>query len=320
MRKRLRAFLGKRRAIEVLQWAADNDYGHRALLEIGGERALAEAVEYAVGKQLRYGQRLDGLIGDDNTAEFLKGAMRLASLGLQQRRSRRIVHDEIKASLRRYFENERLGIFSTAAAHVAFGYDLAFGLREALERLGTEGRNWVSRLASRAVSWEQTADQLLNDAREDIKRFERPQSLLGFFESADDAVDELEEAIALVELCTLAPPSAAALEKLRALADLSLMSAQEIVKCVECAASVTRSDIRDDLDEFLAALGNLISIEHAADEKLRQLRRWLILEEQTDQRQPMLVRELCQAVEAATDAHAHAGQMLRTYLLEEVIA
>jgi hypothetical protein len=31
------------------------------------------------------------------------------------------------------FENERLGIFDTAAAHVAFGYDIAVFLREAFE-------------------------------------------------------------------------------------------------------------------------------------------------------------------------------------------
>ena len=50
MRKRLRGFVSKARAIDVLKWAADNDYGHRALIEIGGERALAEAVEYAAGQ------------------------------------------------------------------------------------------------------------------------------------------------------------------------------------------------------------------------------------------------------------------------------
>ena len=110
------------------------------------------------------------------------------------------------------------------------------------------------------------------------------------------------------------------LDEKRALADLSLMSAQEVVKCVECAASVTRSDVRDDLDEFLAALEKLISLEHAADDELRQMRRWLIQDPQVDQRQPMLLRELCQAIESATDAHAHAGQMLRTYLLEEILA
>ena len=34
----------------------------------------------------------------------------------------------------------------------------------------------------------------------------------------------------------------------------------------------------------------------------------------------MLLRELSQALETATDAHAHAGQMLRMYLMDEVIA
>jgi uncharacterized protein Yka (UPF0111/DUF47 family) len=166
---------------------------------------------------------------------------------------------------------------------------------------------------------ESKADQLLNEAREDIKRFKRPRSLLEFFERADDAVDELEEAVALVDLSVLVAPSAAVVVRLRELADLPLRSAQELVKCVECAASVTQFDVRDDLDEFLAALEKLIAIEHAADDVLRAFRRWLILEN-VDQRQTMLLRELSQALETATDAHAHAGQMLRAYLMDEVIA
>jgi uncharacterized protein Yka (UPF0111/DUF47 family) len=320
MRKRLRGFVSRARAVGVLKWAADNDYGHRGLIEIGGEQALAEAVEYAAGQQLRYGQRLDELISEDHASAFLQEAMRLASEGLRQRRSRRVIGDEIKARLRRYFENERLGIFDTAAAHVAFGYDIAVSLCEALERVGGgRGQAWISRFAARAALWESKADQLLNEARADIKRFQRPQSLLQFFERADDAVDELEEAAALVDLSILIAPAAAAVARLRELADLPLRSAQELVKCVECAASVTQFDVRDDLDEFLAALEKLIAIEHAADEGLRAFRRWLILEN-VDQRQTMLLRELSQALESATDAHAHAGQMLRTYLMDEVIA
>jgi uncharacterized protein Yka (UPF0111/DUF47 family) len=320
MRKRLRGFVGRARAIDVLKWAADHDYGHRGLIEIGGEQVLAEAVEYAAGQPLRYGQRLDELISEDHAGAFLQEAMRLASDGLRQRRSRRVIGDEIKAELRRYFENERLAIFDTAAAHVAFGYDLAVSLRESFDRLGSaNGEAWISRFAARAAVWESKADALLNEAREDIKRFKRPRSLLQFFERADDAVDELEEAAALVDLSALIAPSAAAVARLRELADLPLRSAQELVKCVECAASVTQFDVRDDLDEFLAALEKLIAIEHAADDVLRAFRRWLILEN-VDQRQTMLLRELSQALETATDAHAHAGQMLRTYLMDEVIA
>ena len=254
MRKRLRGFVDKTRAIEVLKWAADHNYGHRGLIEIGGERTLAEAVEYAAGQPLRYGQRLDELISEEHAAAFLKEAMRLASEGLQRRRSRRVIGDEIKANLRRYFENERLGIFDTAAAHVAFSYDLTVSLCEAFERLESmSGQAWISRFATRAASWESRADQLLNEAREDIKRFQRPRSLLDFFERADDAVDELEEAAALTDLYVLTAPSAPAVARLRELATLPLQSAQELVKCVECAASVTQFDVRDDLDEFLAA-------------------------------------------------------------------
>jgi hypothetical protein len=170
MRKRLRAFVSKRRAIGALKWAAANDYGNRGLIEIDGEQALAEAVEYAAGKQLRYGQRLDELISDERATGFLREAMRLASVGLQQRRSRRVIQDEIKAKLRRFFEYERLGIFDTAAAHVALGHDIAFLLRESLERgVGPRGQAWLSSFVSRATLGEATADRLLNEAREDIK-------------------------------------------------------------------------------------------------------------------------------------------------------
>jgi uncharacterized protein Yka (UPF0111/DUF47 family) len=320
MRRRLHGFVGRAQAVEVLKWAADHDYGHRGLIQIGGERLLAEAVEYAAGPLLRYGQRLDDLISEDRAVAFLEEALRLASEGLRQGRSRRVIADEIKAALRRNFVSERLGIFDTAAAHVAFGHDIAAALCEALERSGTaQGKAWIARFAARAAQWEAQADALLNEARDDIKRFQRPPTLIAFFERADDAIDELEEAAALIDVAVLLDPSAAAVARLRELAELSLRSAQELVKCVECAATVTRADVRDDLDEFLAALERLIATEHAADERLRAFRRRLILEN-TDQRVTLVLRELSQALETATDAHAHAGQMLRTYLMDEVIA
>lgn len=320
MRKRLRLFVSKEQAIEILTWAAQHDYGHRALIEVGEDRALIEAIEYAAGKKLRYGQRLDELISEENAVTFLKESMRLSSLGLQQRRSRRAIHDEIKTRLRRYFENERLKIFDTASAHVALGYDTAYLVREALERLGTaQGESWITRAAARAVGYEARADSLLNEARDDIKRFQRPASLLQFFDRSDDAVDELEEAAALIELLLLVSIPSPLIAHLKELADLPLKGAQELVKCIECAASVTRSDIRDDLDEFLTALEMLIAIEHEADAVLRDMRRTLILSD-IDQRQLLLVRELTQTLETATDAQAHAGQSLRSYLMDEVIA
>ena len=81
MRKRLRLFVSKARAIEILDvgrrqrlWASRPDRDRR-------RAALAEAVEYAAGQHLRYGQRLDELISEDHASEFLKEALRLACVG-----------------------------------------------------------------------------------------------------------------------------------------------------------------------------------------------------------------------------------------------
>ncbi len=203
---------------------------------------------------------------------------------------------------------------------MALGYDLALAVREALERIGTAHGADVDRQVCRPRAWlGGHADQLLNEAREDIKRFQRPPSLLHFFECSDDAVDELEEAAALIELFLLIAPPAPVVQKLKELADLPLKSAQELVKCIECAATVTRSDVRDDLDEFLGRAG--AARRHRARGRHGSARHAALAHlENIDQRQTMLVRELSQALETATDAQAHAGQALRTYLMDEVIA
>jgi uncharacterized protein Yka (UPF0111/DUF47 family) len=320
MRKRLRGFVDRDCGIRVLRWAADNEIGHRGLLELGGERLLAEAIEYAAGDALHYGDRLETLIGVDRAESFLKKALELASTGLRHGRSRRIIADEIKAELRRHFESSRLAVFGIAARHAALGFDIAITVREALEgALHETSAPALARVAARASVWESSADQLLNSARDDIKRFDRPALLLQFFESADDAIDELEEAASLLELLTLVPEGAGLPPALRALGDVALASSQELIKCVECAATITSSDVRDDLDDFLLSLDQLIALEHRADELVRTVRRALVTEV-GDARMLYLLDEIARALESSTDAYAHSGQSLRGYLMEEVLA
>jgi uncharacterized protein Yka (UPF0111/DUF47 family) len=320
MRKRLRQFVDQQSAIRVLRWAAEHDFGHRGLIEIGGERVLAEAVEYAAGENLHYGDRLDSLIGAEAAETFLKRAMELAATGLLQGRSRRIIADEIKADLRHHFEASRLTVFAIAARHAALGFDIAAALRDALEEIGQPSVSQaLLRLAERAADWESRADGLLNSARDDIKRFKRPVPLQQFFESADDAVDELEEAAALIELTGLAPAPATVFPALRQLGDVALACSQELVKAIECAATITRTDVRDDLDDFLKSLDQLMRLEHQADAIMRKARRALVTEVD-NARALYLVDQIARALEQATDAYAHAGQSLRTYLMEEVLS
>lgn len=320
MRKRLRGFIPQTEAIATLEWAAREEFGHRALLEVGGEEALAEAVEYAVGGRLRYGDRLDRLISPPEAVGFIRFALRNAALGLRQGRSRRNIQDELKVYLKRLIENERLTIFDTAVDHAACLYDTAFALVEALDRAHLADRTTqFEQLAARAAVWEARADHLLNEARAEIKRTNRTSTLLQFFEWVDDAVDESEEAASLLDLYGEVDMPAEAFAKLRPLAECALGGAQELIKCIECVSEVTHADVRDDLDEFLAAFEKLAAFEHRADSEFRTVRRWLI-REAMDARAAMLLRDCAQSLESATDAQVHAAQALRTYVIEEVLS
>jgi uncharacterized protein Yka (UPF0111/DUF47 family) len=208
---------------------------------------------------------------------------------------------------------------SSAAQHAASGYDLAVTIREIFEGLGNNQEvPAAARLVARAAVWEANADLLLNLARDDVRRFKRPRSLLHFLEYADDAIDEMEEAASLVDLARQLPLQGPALQGLRCLADLVLASAQEMVKCVECAATITRADVRDDIDDFLLCLEQLIDIQHRADAQMRALRLAVITGD-FNHRTPFLTHELSQVLESATNAHMHAGHALRGYLMEEVL-
>ncbi len=157
--------------------------------------------------------------------------MKSSATGLLSGRSRRAVLDEIKADLSRYFEDAGLAIFDIAARHAACGYDIAVSMREAFERLGTAGCvEWTAKFAARAVQWEARADQLLNEARDDIKRFNRPAALGHFLSCADDAIDELEEAASLSDLLALVAPEPVAVAKLEHLSDLALGSSRSSIR------------------------------------------------------------------------------------------
>jgi hypothetical protein len=92
-RKRLRHFVDGPGSVEVLRWAADNDVGHRAFLQLGGERLVYDAIESAATAPLRYGQRLDEMLGRGATIEFLEFMLRVTSAGVEQHRSLRFIQD-----------------------------------------------------------------------------------------------------------------------------------------------------------------------------------------------------------------------------------
>jgi hypothetical protein len=64
-RKTLRNFVKNTNCIEILKWAADSNYGHRAFLKLGGEQLLYGAIRQIGDPSIHYGQQLDEVLGKE---------------------------------------------------------------------------------------------------------------------------------------------------------------------------------------------------------------------------------------------------------------
>ena len=106
-RKRLRQLVDGPGAIEVLRRAADREVGHRAFLELGGERLVHDALERAGAPQA---QRLDELLGGRGEAvDFLSFVLRASSEGLRARRAGPVIVEALGAELARRLAGARGG-------------------------------------------------------------------------------------------------------------------------------------------------------------------------------------------------------------------
>lgn len=165
-RKRLRKLAPKRVCLEVLRWAAENDYGHKAFLKLGGERLVAEALQLSRRVPSQMGQQLADMIGPDQAMAFLKYTLKTASLGLRSGRSEPLIRDQIRAELRNYLETAHQGLLERAAEHAGLIVELAMAARDCL--MLTSGRpnlDYVRRASQRAKRWEHLADNLVTEVR-----------------------------------------------------------------------------------------------------------------------------------------------------------
>jgi uncharacterized protein Yka (UPF0111/DUF47 family) len=133
-------------------------------------------------------------------------------------------------------------------------------------------------------------------------------------ERADDAADNLEDALFLLTLLPAVGAQPSVLGVLRSLSQLAAEGAREFVKCVETASLVHRGGSRDDLGDFLAAANRLIEIEHECDEAEREVTSRL-LQSDSDARQIHIGSRLAGAIEEAVDALYLCVALLREHVL-----
>ncbi len=316
-RKRLRNFVPNGEAIRLLRWAADENLGHMAFLQAGGERLVFDAIEFATKGQFPVGGSLHETLGAANTREFLRSVLRSASELLLRGEAETHVQDVVKAELTGYFRSRRQDLFDIAVEHASFVHEIAGGVRDGmLARHAGESAAASEQRAQRAKAWESRADECVNRAREALRNAESGEFFRTLLEDADDVADELEEAAFHLTLLQqtggteLLPP-------LEHLAGLLVQGAQEYVKALEIARDVRRGGAREDMQDFLDAIHRLTALEKRSDEAERSVEAKAAAA--SDFRVLHFVTEAARNLEQAADALMHCGLRLRDNVLGEVL-
>jgi uncharacterized protein Yka (UPF0111/DUF47 family) len=318
-RKRLRRFTRSKDAVGILKWAADNNVGHRGFLQAGGETLIYAAIDRAAHTPIRYGQRLDEVLGPAAVADFLKFALRMATDGLRGGRSVRWIRDEITAELMNHFQSAQQTMLAVASDHATLVAELADVVRRGLLQGAGAGPEPLLRMAGRAKKWESRADELVNQVREMVSRAPGTDRYRSLMTEQDDVADSLEEAAFLVTLMADIAPAEGVRAAMLQLASAIVDAAHELVKCLECAMVVQNGAQREDMQDFLEAVDRTLALEHRTDELEREIRVGLI-RGRAESAQVRLYADIAARLEEAADYASRAALQLRDHVLGEAMS
>lgn len=323
-RKRLRKLAPKKVGLEVLQWAAANDLGHMGFLKAGGEQLVFDALQLSSRVSLQIGRQLSDIIGVEQATEFLKFTLKTATEGFLSGHSELLIRDRVQAELSRYLDSAHQSLLELVSEHATIVVELATAARDCLLLPSSEDPQYLPRTAARAKKWEHLADDLVSKAR--VARGERGESKAAaeLLRIADDAADELEEGIFLLTLLEGHSAEGSALisgdsrEVLQSLAGVLVPTAQEYLKTVENARQIVPGSPREEVEDFLNAVDDVISLEHQTDDSHRRTKA-SILSFTGDFKQLHLFTSIADNLESASDAMMRAALMLRDYILGVVL-
>jgi uncharacterized protein Yka (UPF0111/DUF47 family) len=311
-RKRLQAFVSKADAIGVLAEVARTDVGHRAWVQVGGERLIFTAMQ-AVGEgAFRIGERLDEVMGASDARAFLVAVLRLATDALRKGQPAALVADETRMLLAKHVRH-RTSEFDLLSEHASYCHALAQAVSDGLAH-GVESNGKAARdLAARAKAWERKADHLVMQAREKAEQQPRWRAIARLAERSDDVADALEEAAFLIGLIAddhVKGWNSDVRECLAVLAATVLQATQDHVKALAIARTLGSGGDTIDSDAFLAATWRVLQAERRCDTLLRDARR-RILGAVHDAPSLMLANDLASALEATSDCLLTAAYALR---------
>ena len=317
-RKRLRNFLPNTDAVAVLKWAADQDIGHVGFLQLGGERLIYDALELSPQVPLRYGEPLHQILGKEKTREYLQWVLKTSTRGLLSNTSKLLLQDEIRAELLRYFRSTHEEVMEMCEEHASFTIEVATVVVESLQHI-RQGADLdkVSLNARRAKEWERNADELVNRVRNLSRRIEGVSYFTELINTADDAMDFLEEACFYTTLAPCNPNSNPIHAELCNMADIAMNSGREFLKALIAALYVHKTNNRDDMQEFLRSVDSVVNLERVCDEVLRKTEK-TVFEQSDDHKELWLYLEIASNIEESTNSMMKAAFILRDNVLQEV--
>jgi uncharacterized protein Yka (UPF0111/DUF47 family) len=317
-RKRLGLLVPNSLAVELLGWAAEQDLGHRAFLQLGGERLIYDALEQAVRTPLRYGEMLHQMIGIEAARDYLRFVLETAATGLRDGRSQMLIRDRIRAELFSHFRSAEQRLLAESGRHAAIVVRLAQGLYDNLRTGETPGGAAFGRNAERAKELESRADDIVRAIRSTVQRIAGTEIFRRIVEIADDAADELEEAAFLAAVPIDGGLNAPLPAPLVELAQFVLDGAKSFQRTVEVAPLVRRGGSREPVQNFLEAVDCVVTVEHQTDLRERDVT-VALMAAPIDCRHLYLVGAIARHLEEAADSLLRASLTLRDHILGEAI-
>jgi len=317
-RKRLKALVPSATALALLDWAADQDYGHMAFLKAGGEQLVYDALDFAMRGEARYGERLHDLLGAESATDYLRFVLKTCAQSSSRGEPESFIQDTVRAELLACLRSGKQRLFEIAGEHAAFLVEIAGAVRDSAMQLRARGNGaQVARNAARAKAWESRADDQVNRARSAPRQYGSGDGLAGIVAAADDAADELEEAAFRLTLMSASGVEGSGVD-LAPLATLLVQAAQEYVKVVESARLVRRG-AREDMQDFLDSVHQVMALEHRIDAAQREVGA-LLVRQAADFRSMYVLGEATKNLERAADALMHSSLGMKDFALGEVTA
>jgi uncharacterized protein Yka (UPF0111/DUF47 family) len=317
-RKKLRNFVPNADAIEILSHAAEEETGHMAFLELGGERLIYEALELASSIPLRYGEPLHAILGREQTLEYLQFVIRTASKGLLAGTSRFLLQNEIRAELLRYFRTAHEEMLDLCEEHASYTIEIASIVLESLWVVSDERDSpTIAKNAARGKDWEHKADDLVNRMRNLSQRIQNPEFFISLITTADDVTDYLEEACFFITLIPGQSDSKDIFFELRNLAELVLKGCRGHLKILIAFQEFHRTSEHEDLKDLLTAVDEVFSLERLCDESLRRTER-VIFEQCTDFKEFWLYLEIARTIEEASNTLLKVAFHVRDNMIESM--